>query len=186
MQPPYNFLRYAPNLISLSRLCLVPVVIGLISTHAWVGALICFILAGLSDAVDGWIAKHFHLRTEFGAYLDPLADKALLISIFVALAVVGILPAALAFLVVFRDIMIICAIMVSWGMGRPLHIQPLWISKINTTAQILLVTFALSMEAFHLPLELGLKAGVIIVALTTILSALAYLRQWLDHMTKPA
>ena len=75
-----------PNLISLLRLVLVPVIISMIVSGRWVGAFLIFVAAGISDAVDGWLANRFNLRTELGAYLDPLADKMLLISIYVALA----------------------------------------------------------------------------------------------------
>jgi len=85
-----------PNLISLLRLVLVPVVISMIVTDRWVGAFLIFVAAGVSDAVDGWLANRFNLRTELGAYLDPLADKMLLISIYVALAVSETVPATIA------------------------------------------------------------------------------------------
>ena len=82
----YNSL---PNLITLARLGLVPIIIAMISAGRWKEACLIFIVAGVSDAVDGWMAKTFNLRTELGAYLDPVADKALLVSIYVALAVVA-------------------------------------------------------------------------------------------------
>ena len=81
-----------PNLISLGRLLLVPAIIALIAAQRWREAFVCFIIAGVSDALDGWLAKTFDLRTELGAYLDPIADKALLVSIYVALAIVGAIP----------------------------------------------------------------------------------------------
>ena len=87
-----------PNLITLVRLCLVPVVIAMISAGRWTEACLIFIAAGVSDAIDGWLAKTFNLQTELGAYLDPLADKALLVSIYVALAVFGAVPSWLTIL----------------------------------------------------------------------------------------
>ena len=74
-------IRSLPNIITIARLFLVPVVVALIAAQAWRGAFACFLVAGASDGIDGWIARRFDLRTELGAYLDPLADKALLISI---------------------------------------------------------------------------------------------------------
>jgi len=107
----------------------------MIAEERWKEACIVFIIAGISDAVDGWIAKTFDLRTELGAYLDPLADKALIVSIYVALAIVAVLPATLVILVVARDMMIIGAFMISLVMRKPVKVKPLMISKLNTAAQ---------------------------------------------------
>ena len=97
-----------------------------------------FLAAGISDAVDGFLAKRFHMTSELGAYLDPLADKALIVSIYVSLGIAGALPISLVILVVSRDIMIISGFMLSWLVGRPMPIRPLLVSKVNTVAQILL------------------------------------------------
>ena len=95
-----------PNLITLGRLVLVPVAIGMIAEQSWLNALFVFLLAGVSDGIDGFLARTYDLHSELGAYLDALADKALLISIYVALAVVGVAPALIAIVVVSRDLMI--------------------------------------------------------------------------------
>ena len=100
-------------------------------------------MAGISDAVDGFLAKRFHMASELGAYLDPLADKALIVSIYVALGISGALPISLVILVVSRDIMIISGFMLSWLVGRPMPVRPLPVSKANTVAQILLATLVL-------------------------------------------
>ena len=125
-----------PNLITIGRLVLVPAVVVMINQGSWATAFALFVLAGISDAADGLIARRYGLRSELGAYLDPLADKALLVSIYVALAVQGVLPGWLAIVVVSRDAMIFAAIVVSWLMHRPVAIRPLLISKLNTAAQI--------------------------------------------------
>ena len=96
-------LPQSSNLITLGRLGLVPAIISMIAAQRWQAACVLFILAGVSDALDGWIAKTFDLRTQLGAYLDPLADKALIVSIYVALAIVGVVPATIAIIVVARD-----------------------------------------------------------------------------------
>jgi cardiolipin synthase len=177
--------RSLPNLITIGRLVLVPAVVSMIAGHLWTAAFLCFLVAGVSDAIDGWLARTFDLRSELGAYLDPLADKALLISIFVSLAAVGVLPVSLAFLVVFRDIMIIGAIVVSWGLDRPVQIRPLLVSKANTAAQISFAGLALAIQAFGL--DLGAWWGVCmgLVAALTLASGAAYLTQWLAHMSAP-
>ena len=103
-----------PNLITLARLLLAPLAVLMIVSQRFPEAFAVFLVAGASDAVDGFIAKRFDLRTELGAYLDPLADKALLVSIYVTLAVVGELPAAIAIIVVSRDLMILIAVLTAW------------------------------------------------------------------------
>src|ERR1043165_2429801 len=99
-------------------------------------AFVLFLAAGISDAVDGFLAKRFGMATELGAYLDPLADKAMLVSIYVALGITGALPAWLVILVVSRDIMIVGAVILSWVVDKPVPLRPLPVSKLNTVAQI--------------------------------------------------
>ena len=106
-----------PNLITIARLLSVPLVIVLIGQERWMPAFVLFVVAGASDGVDGFIARRFDMRSEFGAYIDPLADKALIVSIYVALSVVGVLPGWVAVLVVSRDAMIVAAIMAILGIS---------------------------------------------------------------------
>src|SRR5215469_1394949 len=96
-----------PNLISLARLMTVPLMIWLIVSERYGTAFFVFVLAGISDGLDGFIAKRFDCRTRLGALLDPAADKALLSSVYVALGVAELLPNWLVILVVFRDVTII-------------------------------------------------------------------------------
>ena len=171
-----------PNLITLARLFAVPVVIALIGLGFWQGAFALFVAAGVSDAIDGFIARRFDLRSELGAYLDPAADKALLVSIYVTLSVTGVLPGWLAILVVSRDLMIISAIMVSRLMERPLAIKPMFVSKLNTGAQIAFAAFVLAANAFGAELAGLEEVAMLIVATLTVASAAAYLGGWLRHM----
>jgi cardiolipin synthase len=145
-------------------------------------AFILFLVAGVSDGVDGFIAKRFNQETELGAYLDPLADKALLVSIYVALGVLEYLPSWLVILVVSRDVLIIGAVMLSWIMGRPVEMAPVMTSKVNTTAQILLVVFVLADLAFDLQLNGLHDIGVWAVAIFTVSSGAIYLMGWLKEM----
>jgi cardiolipin synthase len=173
-----------PNFISISRLLLVPVVVYMIVTGSFFVAFWLFVLAGISDAVDGFIAKKFHSETELGAYLDPLADKALLVSIYVSLGVLAEMPVWLVFLVVSRDVFIICAVLLSWMLSRPVAMAPLMISKANTTSQIVLAAVILGDLGFALSMEKVRTALVFVVAGLTVLSALAYLVDWIRHMSK--
>jgi cardiolipin synthase len=179
----FNLFKSLPNLITLGRLVLVPVAIEMIASQAWIGAFVVFVLAGLSDAIDGTLARRLGLRSELGALLDPLADKALLVSIFVALALTGIVPAALTILVVSRDVMIVGAVLISWVLGKPVEIKPLLISKLNTTAQIVFAGVVLAAQAFGFALGTWFSAGMAIVAGLTLASAAVYLAQWLRHMS---
>lgn len=171
-----------PNIITLIRLILVPIVIVALTQHAWVLAFALFAIAGISDAVDGAIARRFHMKSELGAYLDPLADKALLVSIYVTLAITGVLPVWLAILVVSRDAMIVSAILLSWLMDRPIAINPLLVSKLNTTAQIAFAGLILGANAFAIPLGAAEVVGFVVVAALTVGSTAAYLALWLRHM----
>ncbi len=172
-----------PNLITIFRLILVPVVIVMILQGRWATAFVLFVVAGISDAADGFIAKRFDMRSEFGAHIDPLADKALLVSIYVTLAIVGVLPSWLAIVVVSRDLMIVAAVLLSWVMSRPVEIKPLLVSKLNTGAQIAFAALALAANAFGAELA-GLEdIAMVLVAALTVASAGAYLGGWLRHMT---
>jgi cardiolipin synthase len=171
-----------PNLITIARLLIVPVVIVAILQGRWSVAFVLFVVAGVSDAIDGFIARRFDMRSEFGAYIDPLADKALLVSIFVTLAVVGVLPAWLAVVVVFRDAMIVAAVMLSWVMSRPVAIKPLMLSKLNTAAQIGFAALVLSTKAFRVDLAGFDDVLMLVLAALTIASAGAYLAGWMRHM----
>jgi cardiolipin synthase (CMP-forming) len=173
-----------PNFITLARMVMTPVAVMMIISQRFFSAFLIFILAGVSDAIDGFIAKRFGLRTELGAYLDPLADKALLISIYVSLAIYAGLPAWIAITVVSRDVMIVVAVLVSWLLDKPVEIRPVWVSKLNTVAQITLAGFALGVRAYGLDQPLLQTSLQWTVATTTIASGGIYVAQWLDHMSR--
>jgi cardiolipin synthase (CMP-forming) len=172
-----------PNLITIARLIIVPIVIVMIMQQRWSTAFVLFVVAGISDGVDGFIARKFDMRSEFGAYIDPIADKALLVSIYVTLAIVGAIPGWLAIVVVSRDVMIVAAVLLSWVMSRPVEIKPLLVSKLNTAAQIAFAAFALAANAFGVDLAGLEEVAMVLVATLTIASAGAYLGGWLRHMT---
>jgi len=173
-----------PNLITVARLLMTPLAVSMIVSRRFPEAFLIFILAGVSDAVDGFLAKRFDLRTELGSYLDPLADKALLISNYVALAIIGALSSALAILVVSRDLMILAAILVSWLLGKPVAIRPVWISKFNTAAQIAFAALVLGAKAYGYDEIFAIEALGLLVAASTLASGGVYIAQWLDHMSR--
>jgi cardiolipin synthase len=171
-----------PNSLTLVRIVLVPLVVWLIIDHEMTAAFLLFLLAGVSDAADGYIAKRYGWRSELGAYLDPIADKALLVSIYVTLGLAGHLPVWLVIAVVSRDILIVGAVVLSWMLSRPLTMHPLLISKVNTFAQIVLAGLILAELGLGLGLEPVVKVLIWITGALTILSAAAYFWAWLGHM----
>jgi cardiolipin synthase len=174
-----------PNLITVLRLFAVPLVIWTILAGYPQAAFWVFLAAGISDGVDGYLARRWNQRTELGAYLDAIADKALLVSIFITLSIVQQIPVWLAIVVVSRDLMIVGAVILSWLLDHPVIIKPLFISKLNTTVQIGFVALALAVTGFGLQAGEWLLLAGYVAGILTMLSALAYLAAWLQHMSEP-
>ncbi|MCW5693401.1 MAG: CDP-alcohol phosphatidyltransferase family protein [Pseudolabrys sp.] len=175
-----------PNLITLGRIFLVPVVVWAIASNTMWFAFVLFLVAGVSDAVDGFLAKRYRMTTELGAYLDPLADKALIVSIYLTLGINGDIPRWLVILVVSRDILIVGGIILSWLLGNPLKIKPLWVSKLNTTAQIAFACVVLGSLGFKFEVPNLTLVLMGLVAVLTLLSIAAYLAEWVRHMNSSA
>jgi cardiolipin synthase len=161
-----------PNAITLARLCIVPAAVWLVLHERDLAAFWLFVIAGLSDAVDGWLARRRGSST-LGALLDPMADKALLVSMYVALAAMQVLPDWLAMLVVFRDVAIVGGVLGLTVLGQRVTIRPLRVSKLNTVLQIVLVATALLQAGLGLPAAL-LVPLVWLVAASTLASGAAY------------
>ena len=171
-----------PNLITLARILLVPVVIWAITSGEMRIAFLLFFAAGASDAVDGFLAKRFGMATELGAYLDPLADKAMIVSIYVALGIAEAIPRWLVILVVSRDIMIVGAVILSWLVDKPVALKPLAVSKLNTVAQIVLALVVLGALGFKFDAEVVIVTLTALVAALTLLSIAFYVAEWVRHM----
>ncbi len=171
-----------PNLITLCRILLVPVVVWAITAGEMRIAFVLFLAAGISDAVDGFLAKRFGMRTELGAYLDPLADKTMLVSIYIALGIIEALPRWLVILVVSRDIMIVGAVILSWLVHKPMPLNPLLVSKLNTVAQISLAGVVLAALGFELNVDVAIIGLAALVAALTLLSVVFYVAEWVRHM----
>lgn len=159
-----------------------PVVVWTIISGDMLAAFAVFVVAGISDAVDGFLAKRFHMASELGAYLDPLADKALIVSIYVALGIARALPISLVILVVSRDIMIISGFMLTWLVAKPMPVRPHPVSKLNTVAQILLAILVLAEKGFRFNAVSLETASIVLVAGLTLLSMAVYLAEWFRHM----
>ena len=174
-----------PNLITIGRILLVPVTIWLLISEAFGWALAVFLIAGISDGIDGYLARRFSSQTELGAYLDPIADKLLLVSVFAALGIVKILPAWLVILVITRDLLIVAGVMLAWIMDQPFIMKPRAISKLNTAIQILFIAAVLAVYAARLNPNTLVPLGTVLVAALTFVSGAYYMRDWFLH-TNPS
>ena len=163
-----------PNIITVARLCAVPATVWLMLHDRLDIAFWMFVGAGVSDAVDGWLARVRNARSALGAILDPMADKLLLVCVYVTLAAIGVLPDWLAILVVFRDLVIVGGVLVLWVLGEAPKIRPLMLSKLNTALQIVLAGVALLLAGFGLRADGLLWAMVWTVAGTTVASGAVY------------
>jgi cardiolipin synthase len=167
-----------PNLITLGRLLAVPLAVWLMLTDRYGAAFWLFLAAGISDAIDGFLARRLKARSEIGAYLDPLADKCLLVSSYVTLGYQNHIESWLVILVVFRDVLIIGGAILYQTLTQSLTVQPLLISKLNTVLQIALIGFVLAR------LGLGIGDGGLTqwlgyaVAASTLASGAAYVAVW--------
>lgn len=171
-----------PNLISILRILLVPLIVWLISQEIYDIALMVFCVAAVSDALDGMLARFLKCQSKLGAYLDPLADKALLVSIYIALNLKDALPTWVVITVVFRDIMIIFGTYMLFMFGKEVEIKPILISKLNTVFQLLLVVYLLIDLSLKLAIPYVASTLFLTVGITTILSGGAYLLIWLKQM----
>jgi len=167
-----------PNLITLARIFAVPLLVWLILVNLFAAAFWVFVAAGVSDALDGFVAKRFGLVTKLGSFLDPLADKALLVSAYVTLGQAGYVGTWLVIMVVFRDVLIIGGAILFHTLGRSVEMKPLFISKFNTLVQIVLVAMLLGNLGVGVPDYGMFPALIILVGVTTAMSGLAYLGQW--------
>jgi cardiolipin synthase (CMP-forming) len=167
--------RHIPNLICLIRIALVwPVAVAL-ESHQFLTALCLFVIAGLSDALDGYLAKHFKWQSELGKFLDPLADKLLLVTVFVEAAWLGLAPWWLTAAVVARDVLIGLGAFVFRLWFGPLHGQPIVSSKINTLAQLGYVTLMLVNAAIGFPPHEMLDVLAFLVFASTVISGASYM-----------
>ncbi len=171
------------NSVTLGRVILGPVIFWLLVSGQMQWAAVLFVVAGLSDAVDGYLAKTFNQQTTLGAYLDPLADKLLVVSVYIALGTAGHLPSWLVIAVVSRDILIVLGVVLLRVVGQPLTIRPLVVSKANTFGQLLLAAVVLTDEGFGLGLG-GLRVVLVwITGILTLLSLAGYIKEWLRLMS---
>ena len=171
-----------PNFITIARFIMVPFVVLAMINGEMLVAFALFLLAGVSDGLDGFIARHFDQKSELGAWLDPVADKFLLVSVFVMLGWLDVLPSWLVIFAVSRDALIVGAVVLSSLLDNPVEMRPLLVSKANTMFQIILLVLVLADLAGLARLDGIIGWMIYAVAGLTIASASAYLVTWLRHM----
>lgn len=170
--------RHIPNIISIARVILVFPVIWLLLNQRFELALWLFLVAGLSDALDGFLAKYFHWESHLGGILDPLADKFLLVSTYICLAILGVLPVWLVVLVILRDLVIVGGSIAYNFRIEKFEAEPSLASKLNTFVQIVLV-LAMVFKLGGSPLPDWLVDVLIwSVVATTIASGMGYILEW--------
>jgi cardiolipin synthase len=171
-----------PTALTLARLCAVPVTIWLILSDAYGVAFWVFVAAGVTDALDGALARWLDARTVIGGYLDPIADKALLVSVYIALGADGLIPVWLVILVVFRDLLIVGGVLLSHTLGLPVTMAPLTISRINTVAQITLAGLVLATAGSGIAEPTLLAMMMAVAGATTAISGAAYAVSWVRRL----
>ena len=170
--------RHIPNLITGLRILLVAPFLWALLEERYSTALLLFVIAGVSDALDGFLAKYFGWTSELGGLLDPIADKLLLIGAILALGWLNELPSWLVALVILRDLLIVCGAISYHMLIERLEAAPLMVSKLNTLLQLMLVC-AVIVHYGMIPLPEILLTGLIaLTAITTVWSGSAYVRQW--------
>ena len=168
-------MRHLPNIICILRIALVWPIAAALADREYLIALALFIVAGLSDGVDGYLAKRFNWTSDLGKFLDPLADKSLLVTVFVEAAWLGLAPWWLTSAVVARDVLIGLGAMVFRLWFGPLRGRPTISSKINTAMQLLYPVALLVNAALSFPPHEVLDALAILVFMTTVFSGLNYM-----------
>lgn len=173
-----------PNILTLLRILLVPLFVILLMRHMYEMALLVFTVAGLSDGLDGLIARYLNQRTALGAYLDPAADKLLLVSAYIALGIMDVMPAWVSVIVISRDVIIVLGIAILSLTQKPYEVRPTIVSKCTTTAQIVTVLVTLfdpthlRLPSIHVPL-------LWLTAVLTILSGLHYVYKGMMILQAP-
>lgn len=163
-----------PNILTIARILMTPLLIILLIRGLTGTALFVFILAAVSDGLDGFIARYFNQRTVMGAYLDPIADKFLLATAFITLAILTLIPAWLTVIVISRDVIILAGIAIFTINDIKVKIKPSIVSKITTAAQLGTVFIVLMGLQYH-PVGIVEQTAIWITAVLTILSGLHYI-----------
>lgn len=167
-----------PNLITFARILMVPPFVWLLVEQRYTGALVVFFIAGVSDGLDGFLAKHYGWTSRLGGLLDPMADKLLLVSGFVSLGYLGLISVPLVGLVLLRDLVIVSGAIAYHLRVARLDAEPSWVSKVNTVLQIALVLLVIFQQVQPLMAPFWLDVLETMVVMSTVWSGLDYVWTW--------
>ncbi|MBS0472736.1 MAG: CDP-alcohol phosphatidyltransferase family protein [Proteobacteria bacterium] len=167
-------LRHIPNILTAIRIFLAPLVGYLVLNHYDLAALLVFVIAGASDALDGFLARRFGLISRFGEYLDPAADKLLMLSSFITLTMMDAVPLWLTALVIGRDIAIVIGVGIARLFSLPVKIEPLAVGKASTVVQVGYVALILLLLTFDVGMPVLAESAGIIAAAFTLMSWFSY------------
>ena len=173
-----SFISQIPNFLTLSRIVSAPILVVLLENRNYKLALILFVVAGITDGLDGWIAKRFNFTSQLGATLDPLADKIIIVSAYIMLVLLGKLPFWLVTLVIFRDLLIVGGVLILTILDGDVPMKPTKTSKINTALQIILVIAVLIENSNLFSIVHISNILIYTVAIMTIASGAQYIWVW--------
>ncbi len=174
-------MSYIPNILTLLRIAVCPFMVILLSAQNYAAALLLFLSACMTDGLDGYIAKRYNCVSEFGSFIDPLADKLLVISTCIMLTILQDIPLYLLVVVASRDLLIVGFILVLSVLGKQLFMRPLPISKLNSFVQSVLLLTVLLKGATQWPLALLIELLIAGVIVTTMVSGVQYARRWRSY-----
>ena len=177
-------LRHIPNILCVCRILLVLPLLMLMLNAEYMWAFVVFAIAGITDGLDGFLARRFNWRSQLGAILDPIADKFLMVSSFLVLASTGLVPVWLALLVIGRDIIIVTGVVCYRILVGPVIADASLVSKVNTALQLVFVLLVLANAGIGTPRDLWVTFIGAIVAATTLISGLDYIRVGAQRFAK--
>jgi cardiolipin synthase len=176
--------RQLPNLLTAARLAAAPALAFLLLWDSFGAALAVFAFAGISDAADGFLAKRYGLATQFGRFLDPAADKLLMLAAFLTLSTLHVAPLWLTLLVIGRDVAIVLGVFLAMFLEMPLKFEPLQIGKLSTVVQVGYVSLVLIVLALGLDWPDTMAMAAVTTAIVTLASGLAYGQYWFRALAR--
>ncbi len=177
--------HYIPNVITGTRILCVPCLVWMLFNQHFERSLLLVLFMGVSDALDGFLARCYNWKTTLGAFLDPIADKIMLVAAFLTFALLGWIPWWMAALIIARDVILLLGAVSYHMVTRRLQMEPLMISKINTFAQIILAVSLIYTQVNPMHPQV-LNAMMAIVVCTTLASGMRYVLEWSRRAVKPA
>lgn len=172
-------LRWLPNAISIMRIALILPILLLFVNDEFGWALTLFLIAGLSDGIDGYIAKRFHWNTRLGAFLDPAGDKLLVAWSFGTLAYLDHIPVWLAVVVILRDVVIVAGSFIYHYLVRRLEGEPTRISKLNTALEFMFLVCVIWKAGFDWPDQITITVLGAAILVTVVISGYDYVSNWI-------